>query len=526
MKGEYVIALYLRISDEDEELKGSCESESISGQRLLLKDFVREHREFSAGTIIEIIDDGFSGINFERPGVKKLLEMAKAHQVDCIIVKDFSRFGRNYLEAGNYLEQIFPFLGIRFLSVNDHFDSSRNMGAAGAVEVGFKNIISQAYSKDLSEKVRSVRRAKAEQGKFVSAFAPYGFKKAKDNKNQLVVDEECAVVVRRIFDLFLGGMSKAGIARLLNGELIPSPLMVRKRRKDNFYRTECNEQNHWTTSTVAHILSDQRYVGYAVYGKVTPKEAGSKKDIQVPQDDWIIVPDAHPYIIEREKFEAVQISKKKHSYKRGEEKPLAKKVICRACNHALKRICKGKQVYFQCTTHRNTDRYPCFTGRFSEPELEGAILSYLQSLPLLVKEHHEPEYAGASLSDTLFKQLKATEEMIDKRKNDVFTLYGMFKAGKMTEAVFLKKTADIEKELSALTEQAKRQEKEYKKAIQEQRSHAPADAEHIYKFTPFHCLTKEAVREFVEAVYIEISGDITIDWKFSDPFLQDKDQKH
>jgi site-specific DNA recombinase len=527
MSEEYIIALYLRISDEDKELSASCESESISGQRLVLTDFVREHMELSTSTIIEIVDDGFSGTNFDRPGITRLLEMAKIHQVDCIVVKDFSRFGRNYLEVGNYLEQIFPFLGIRFISMNDHFDSFESIGAAGAIEVGFKNIIYEAYSKDLSEKIKSVRRLKAEQGKFVSAFAPYGFRKAKVSKNQLVIDEVCAVNVRRIFDLFLSGMGKTEIARLLNKELIPSPMMVRKLRNENFHRIECNKQNHWTASTVSHILSDQRYVGDAVYGKVTPKKVGSKKDIHVPREDWIVVPDAHPRIIEREMFEAVQSGKKKHNYKRTEEeKPLAKKIICCACSHALKRICKGTQVYFQCTTHRNTDRYPCFTGNLPESTLEAAILTYLQSLTLSIqKQGIEIERIKGPASVTLFKKLKKAEEKIDKKKGDIFALYGALKAGKITQDAFVKKTDDMEAELELLDEQVNQYLQDYTKAIQEQNHLAPADADRIRKHMLFNCLTKEVIDEFVEAVYIEIDGNISIKWSFSDPFLQDMGEK-
>lgn len=313
MRGQYITALYLRVSDEDDNLSESCESESISGQRLLLQDFVSRHRELSCGSIIELVDDGFSGTNFDRPGIKKLLELAKAHQINCIIVKDFSRFGRNYLEVGNYLEQIFPFLGIRFLSVNDHFDSFENMGAAGAIEVGFKNIIHEAYSKDLSEKIKSVRRLKANQGKFVTAFAPYGYRKADGSKNQLVIDEECAAVVRRIFALSLNGMGITAIARLLNKEGVPSPLMVRTKRNEKFQCNCCKEPAHWTAGTVSRILSDQRYTGDAVYGKIVPEETGSRKGVRIPQENWIIVPDAHPGIIERKNFMKVQSKKKKYS---------------------------------------------------------------------------------------------------------------------------------------------------------------------------------------------------------------------
>lgn len=525
MKGNYITALYLRISDEDDVLNQAGESESISGQRLMLRNFVQTHKELSESTVIELVDDGFSGTNFERPGVKRLLEMAKTHEVNCIVVKDFSRFGRNYLEVGNYLEQIFPFLGIRFISVSDNFDSFEDFGAAGSILVGFKNIIYEAYSKDLSEKIKSVRRLKAEQGKFVTAFAPFGYRKAKENRNQLIIDEECAAIVRQIFDLFLDGMGKTAIARRLNQEHIPSPMMIRRQRQENFYRPQCNEVSHWTASTVSQILSDERYVGDAVYGKVTPERIGSKKDAHVPKEDWIIVPNAHPCIIDRERFEAAQAGKKKHNYKRAaEEKPLAKKVICRACNHALKRICKSGNTYFQCTTHRNTDRYPCFTGRICETELADSLLAYLRSLAHSVSSdsHMETKLRREPVSVGIYKELEKAEEAIENQKRSELALYQSFKAGKMEEAAYIKQAAVMETEFTRLTSQVKILEQEYQKAVQEQRPIVSADKERLQRYMPFDTLTKEIVDEFVESIYIEVDGTISIIWSFTDPFLKDK----
>jgi len=384
MSGQYKIALYLRVSDEDENPDHGLESESISSQRLLLNDFVNGHEELSCGRTIEFMDDGFSGTNFERPGVKKLLDMAKTHQIDCIVVKDFSRFGRNYLEVGNFLEQIFPFLGIRFLSVNDHFDSFENIGAAGAIEVGFKNIIHEAYSKDLSEKIKSVRRMKAEQGKFVTAFAPYGYKKADTSKNQLIIDEECAVIVRRIFSLFLGGTGKTAIACLLNEEGIPSPYMVRRQRNERFHSIGGKKETYWTAGTVSRILSDQRYTGDAIYGKVRPETIGSNKDVSVPEEDWIVVPDAHPLIVDRKIFEAVRSGKKKY------------------------------------IPHQIRNKTNCAPGSPSELQVRKGILTCLKFLASLVEND-----AGT-------------------KESEKFKLYRQFKAGIITEDVFVRKIADLD----------------------------------------------------------------------------------
>lgn len=259
MEKKYIVALYLRISKEDAFFVQGIESNSISNQRILLKNFVQNHSELSHSTILEVIDDGYSGVHFNRPGIVALLEMAQKREVDCIVVKDFSRFGRNYLEVGRYLEQVFPRLGIRFLSVNDQFDSFCEIGAAGSVEVGFRNILYEAYSKDLSIKVRSARRVRAEQGKFVTGFAPFGYRKGENHN--LVLDPEYAPIVQKIFHLFCQGIKQKKIANQLNLEGVLCPGMVRKKRGELFGRLQEKEIYIWKASTISHILSDQRYLG-------------------------------------------------------------------------------------------------------------------------------------------------------------------------------------------------------------------------------------------------------------------------
>lgn len=448
-----------------------------------------------------------------------MLDMVKERKVNCIVVKDFSRFGRNYLEVGNYLEQIFPFLGVRFLSVNDNFDSFMNFGAAGSIDVGFKNIIYEAYSVDLSVKIKSVRKSKAEQGQFVTAFAPYGFIKALNNKNQLVVDEECALIVCRIYEMFMDGKAKAEIARILNQEEIPSPMMVRKKRGDNFHRNQANEKSHWTTSTVSCILSDQRYVGDSVYGKVKSLSVGSKKDVPAPRQEWIITPNAHESIIGRATFEAVQSQRRTHNYLRSDTpNPLAKKVICRACNHSLKRIIKGKKkIHCLCTTRANTQTYDCYVGYFLEEELERAIISYLQTLCLTLQETEAPpSVQNEAPSASILVRIKDTQENINSKQATIFKVYEAFKAHKTSEVIFEEQMAELETEITILMGQLLHEEKEYHNSLINKPAFKQGDCERIKKYAPFQKLTKEIVDEFLEAVYIEKDGTITIKWEFND----------
>lgn len=458
---------------------------------------------------------------FNRPGIQTLLKMSKEQTVNCIVVKDFSRLGRNYLEVGNYLEQIFPFLGIRFISVNDNFDSFKNFGAAGAIDVGFKNIVYEAYSKDLSMKIKSVRRSKAEQGKFVSAFAPYGYVKDKDDIHRLIVDEDCAVIIRRIYDLLLQGIGQTGIAKILNKEDVPSPMMVRKARHENFHRYQCNEKTHWKASTVSQILADQRYTGDAIYGKVTPKSVGSRKDVAVPKEDWIIVPDVHPVIIERDIFEAVQAMKKSRIHKnKNKETPLQKKVICRVCNHALIRKVKGKKVYFQCTTPLHTDIYDCNTDLFIEGELESMILDYLKALSLTMQEVVIKESKQSKPpSMSILSEIKEIQAAIEQKEASIFKVYEAFKANKVKQADYLKQMNSIKVEISALKEQHLQLEKDYQIVMQNQNQNLVylSNYERVKKYAPFVSLSKEIVDEFIESIYIESNGVVAVRWRFTDP---------
>lgn len=297
MNKKETIALYLRISEEDKRKQEGRNSRSIEGQRMLLTEYVRQHDGLRGRRMEEFIDDGYSGANFDRPGVRALFSGAKEGRIGCILVKDLSRFGRNYLEVGRYLEQIFPRLGIRFISINDHFDSFEGMGAAGSIEVGFRNILYAAYSAELSRKVRSVRRMKAGQGKFVTARPPYGYQKDISRRDRLLPRPQTAEVVRRIFSLYLEGMSQSAIAGLLNAEGIPSPAALDRKEGEGALKG-------WMPAAVSRILSDARYTGTAIYGKSRPVSIGSKKSEALPQEAWIRVPGAHEAIISQETFAA------------------------------------------------------------------------------------------------------------------------------------------------------------------------------------------------------------------------------
>jgi len=220
---------YYRLSREDGD---KMESDSIRNQKDLIADYVSKHPEITL--VDEYVDDGYTGTNFDRPGFQKLLKDIESKKINCIIVKDLSRLGRNYIEMGRYLEKIFPLKGIRFIAINDHYDSFDESSEADQIVIPFKNLINDAYCRDISTKVRSQLDVKRKNGDFVGSFAPYGYRKDPDNKNRLLIDDEAAEIVRLIFSLRLEGYSAQRISEKLNEMNVATPFEYKRKNGFNY----------------------------------------------------------------------------------------------------------------------------------------------------------------------------------------------------------------------------------------------------------------------------------------------------
>lgn len=365
-------AVYLRISREDKDAPGSGkekkESGSIEGQRSLLLEFIRQKPELAGARVVEFCDDGFSGRNFERPGVRRMIEQAKKGMIQCILVKDLSRFGRNYLETGNYILRVFPFLGVRLIAVNDGFDSMRQ-SEADSMEVLFKTLYYDIYSRDLSRKVKSALCVKAQRGEYLSAFAPYGYQKDPADKNRIVPDKEAAIQVQKIFWMAADGQSTMQIARALNQEQVLTPLQYRRKNGYSHSGWDCiGDGNFWTQQTVRKILRDERYTGKAVYGRQKREAAGDIRQVPVPRSGWITAENAHQGIVSKEEFDYIQ-EKLRIGTERGRNQKsgclLLGKVRCAVCGRAMIRA-GGKHAYFTCHTPRVAPAYDCPALRVPE----------------------------------------------------------------------------------------------------------------------------------------------------------------
>ncbi|WP_455714862.1 recombinase family protein [Anaerosporobacter sp.] len=307
-KNSYSTATYIRLSYESY----YTDSESIENQKLLLRDYLKQHREMVLCE--EFIDDGKTGTDFERPAFERMMKAVREGAINCIVVKDLSRFGRNHVEVGDYLERIFPLLGIRFISVNDGYDSFAKTCDKEQLLLSVKNLMHEMYARDVSKKICSSIKIKQKTRKFYrSAIIPYGYKMGL---TEYEIDEQTAAVVRRIFQIFVSGESMYQICSTLNREGIASP---REYSKNKLLYTKSNEDACWFTSTVQRILKNEIYVGTMVRHKTEQELYNDKKTEAVEEEDWIRVENTHPAIIDKIIFEKVRRKLNKGSTKRGKQ---------------------------------------------------------------------------------------------------------------------------------------------------------------------------------------------------------------
>jgi DNA invertase Pin-like site-specific DNA recombinase len=292
---EYVIAKYIRLSQDDT----VSESLSIPHQRLLLDCHI-EDMNMPGAQVLEFVDNGFTGTNVERPGFQEMIEFVRCGRINCIVVKDFSRFARNALESGYYIEKVFPLYRVRFIAVSDRFNSSDYKNGIGGIDVAFKFMMNEYYSADLSKKIKSAKHVLMQNGEHIVGGAIYGYR--KNDKGRWEHDSLSAEVVREIYDMALGGKTTAQIRDKLFADrrLAPKEYDYQKKGKDIM------PEFNWTTRQIYRILTNEQYTGTYVAGKRETSRVGSKVMIEKPRSEWIIIPDSHPPIVSREEFERVQ----------------------------------------------------------------------------------------------------------------------------------------------------------------------------------------------------------------------------
>lgn len=534
MNSEYIIVLYIRLSSEDGDVgqDGKNESNSVANQRAMLRDYVSLHDDLADSTVMELCDDGYSGTNFERPAVKKLLELTKERRVHCIIVKDFSRFGREHIAVSDYVDQIFPFLGIRFISVNDGYDSEQCFGMTGGFDINLRNVINSFYSADISEKVRSGKRNKAMRGDFLSPFAPIGYRKDKNNKNQLLIDEDSASIVRFIFELAASGMSVLKITLLLNGDKTPTPSQLQNRK--GFYHKwwiGLGGERIWDEGKVCAILRDERYLGTAVFGKRTRPEIGKYNTVVVDKSEWIVVSDCHEALISEELFEAAQSSLRefvpKGPQSMKKQHLFTGKLRCGHCGYALTRRTRPSIQYYCSTPYRKTDTV-CSTSYISEQQIAEVVYkAIIEHCNILLDEQAVPKRKknGSRSMTALKKQIAAFQKVSGKYENQKAELYEERASGHITKEQYVKKYQalqneheDIKRQLTELCEELS--------ALELPTSYTLPEERQLNSYLGADTLTREMVLAFVDCIYIFDKHNIHIKWLFEEKGVQNEYEKN
>lgn len=527
---KYLTAAYVRLSVEDSGKKGA---DTIDGQRKMLCDFISRHADMELAGVW--CDNGETGTNFSRPQFEAMMEKVKRGEINCIVVKDLSRFGRNYKETGNYLERIFPFLGVRFVAVNDNFDTLTAERNENGYIVPLKNIINEAYSKDISKKIVSALSSKQKRGDFIGAWAPYGYSKDPNDPHHLIINEETAPVVRQIFAWRVEGVSVVQIARRLNDAGIPSPSSYLY--ETGQVKTEKYKDVPWHNQVLKNLLSHPVYLGHMVQGRKRQSFYDGQKQVYTPESEWAVVPNTHEPIIDQHTFDAVQklARERREEYHSrlgkfdgmGQSENIFKGLVfCADCGRTLvryKSVSHGKKLWhtFICPSHTD-DPKACPKKSIREDVLTRIVLSAVQKqvalatdMESVVREiNNTPEYhrdveQSRSRITNAKRTLKRCQSLYD-------SLYQNYVEGLMDEDEYIslreryqKQAEEAERTIAALEQEELRG-----------RQYTPENLflQAFTQFQPPTALTRDMLTALVERIYIDEHDGVEIIFKYRDEY--------
>lgn len=521
------VAAYIRLSREDGDKE---ESDSVGNQRQLLSNYIDD----SLDLVLEefYVDDGYSGTNFNRPDFMRMMEDMKDKKINCILIKDLSRLGRNYAEVGRYIEQIFPFMGIRFIAINDRLDSVKNPRDMDTMLVPFKNLMNDEYCRDISKKVRSSLDMKRREGQFIGAFAPYGYQKDPNNKNHLIIDEEAAEVVRKIYRWFIDdGMSMLGIKKKLCDLGIPNPTQYKQGKGYNYVcAAKLRPDGAWNDHTVRRILTGEVYIGNLIQGVMRNQSYKVQVSRRVPEEEWIRVEGTHESIISKEDFEYVQkiLTKDTRIAPKETQRTLfAGLVRCGDCGRAMnRRINKhsyGYYEYYICGGYKGMGAGYCSRHTIRIDKLGEAVLEAIrvqadlaldmnQILERLEKKEKFNLKANA-LEKSLTKKRVDLENVVHIKSG----LYMDWKTGEITKEEyhhmkesFVIKEKDLRESIAQLENEIVESEKKHDESNE--------FIAHFKKYKKIEELDRKILDELVDTIYVYEEKRIKIVFKFRDEY--------
>lgn len=509
MKHRIVIAIYMRLSQDDGD--SDRESNSIVNQRHFLHSYVEKH--FENYNLLEFQDDGYTGANFLRPGVSELLEKVKNGKIDCIIVKDLSRFSRDYIEIGAYLEQIFPFAGVRFIAVNDGYDSDRFKGNVAGMDTSFKNLINDLYCKDISVKVKSALKMKKENGIYANGSCTFGYRKDPEDRHKLLIDEEEADIVRRIFQMTLDGISSHKIAQIFNAEGVKTPIEY-KMERGIATMTPKGKRFEWSGSTICQMLRNATYAGDIVYDKYETPEVSGKSRLK-PRSEWKVFRDHHEAIIDRDTFEYIQKSRGVKKAVKHKRHPLIGKMECGYCHKSLK-IEHKKNPYFFCGNKYVTQYKGC-VERINVQFLEEYLLFRLQEEAERQADIHsicmEAKNRIKQELKLLYERKNQTEEKLKDVQTAQTEIYEEYVFKKRSKDNYIEEKRELKKQEECYMDLSDDLEKRIR-TLQDMLSEPGADVYEYLQNRSLTELTQEVADRFVKRIVVYDEWNIDVEWNF------------
>lgn len=478
---------------------------SFSHQRKLMLDHIQKLPELKDCNIMEFSDDGYSGADFSRPNFVKMMDLVKAGKIQVIVTKDYSRLGRDYLEVGNYMECIFPVLQVRYISVNDNYDSANSFGSTGGMSVALKNLVNALYCKDASKKVRAAKAVLAKQGKYIAAFAPFGYQKSEDDKHMLVPDPVTAPVVQLIFELAIKGMKYTEIANYLNNNGYDSIFeYYQKIGVKRCYERDIGE-HMWSASTVMEILYNEVYIGSVINNKTADNIDTGHQVVQRDKEDWIIVENCHEPLVSVEDFKLAHkmIARREVTKRKPNGKWRKSYIRCGIC---------GKGLY----KYGNKSSYRCHNGHVSRirgEELEATLLDIARNMALAQLQEFELKTDGGNCLDNLEREIESLKKSKAHYAKLKFEIYDDYTKTNITRDQMAKKTAEVKQKIaeieSLITE--KQETLDMQKDL-----FLDAKQEQLTKLSKLDEFDEEVIRYLIDYVLVYDNEHIEIRWNFDD----------
>lgn len=512
---EKTLALYIRLSSEDEDLhkSGKMESNSVSNQRKLLLDYYHRCPELKAYQVIEFCDDGFSGTNFDRPRFKEMMQLIRQRKIHAIMVKDLSRFGRDYLEVGVYLEMILPLFGTRFISVNDQYDSNDYIGTTGGVDLALRNLINGLYSRDLSAKIKSANRTRNRRGEYWGGDAFYGYVLDSKDRHKLVVDTNVSDIVIRIFRECVDGFTDSQIAKHLNDDGIPSPAKYKHRKGALYNGRIVDEASIWTGSTISRILKDERYTGKMITHKRETDGITAGRMVPVPKEAWIVVPNTHEAIVTQETFDAAA------AVRSGRIKTVNQNTaghrpdnlfVCGHCGRKLQKA-YGTVTHLFCLKARVYTDSPCAAIHEPLEDLQQQVLEVINRMAEVLMERVAEIKTDINQEvPSIEKKAAETEIRLQRLHAGKLDLYEDYRQGTITRDKFIaiQKSRQLETDRLNSSLALLKGQLEMLRKKSERLDHVVSDAKEIRLLPDYR---PDVIRRLVSCIRVYGSGRIEID---------------